>query len=98
MIRAAAILLLLAGPAAAAPCYDLGHVGNCPLLGVIMMGNGAPHRHPHAERFRSNRGVACCSTREVSLGIRGSGSISGGRGGYLGKCGASPVGEDGHCQ
>jgi hypothetical protein len=31
MIRAAAILLLIAAaPASAADCYDLGHVGRCP--------------------------------------------------------------------
>jgi len=70
MMRAFAILVMLASPAVAEPCYDLGHVGNCPVLKPTARVTITMTREP---------------TPRPTLG--GSG-MTGGRGGYLGKCGA----------
>jgi hypothetical protein len=78
LAAAVAAMLSLASPAVAAkPCYDLGHVGNCPAL-----------KQPReaCAGWRDAAG-SCHWEPPRTHGVGGSGMTSG-RGGYLGPCGA----------
>lgn len=82
MIRAAAIILLLAAtPAAARYCYDLGHVGSCPALKPAAHATVTMTREPPCTGWIDDVTLECRHGIGGSgMGPRGYVGTNGGRG------------------